>query len=411
MAYLPFTSRKGAARPGREELKRTALSHYFRGNRFFESKLWDKASEEWRHASQLWRPQDGAAGRRTARYLRLRAVLILLFTVLVVHQALYAFFPRDPMELVLLSANQQLQSRSWWERWLDTGRPQAGDDHKITVREWWSRFKQRMRGSGREEVARQGGIRPRISERWADLLRRYGRWGPFVSWDLDYSVISGNGLSRLGEYDTAVKILEKSISEVSEREKLADLYQSLANAHYYRGYQLQPDGTAQYDLPQVGKAARAYEKSLKNKPRPLSYGNLGWMYFLMGDYDRSERFSKRALDMNANLHYVRLNLGLVYLVQGKHRRSFETYYDVLRRNPPDEVYLGGITDLREIVREYPGRYSFAYLMVGVLSLKKGDLATAREALTRYLAGPAQGRYWKELAGQLLEQMAMENLER
>jgi hypothetical protein len=81
------------------------------------------------------------------------------------------------------------------------------------------------------------------------------------------------------------------------------------------------------------------------------------------------------------------------------------------RNPPSDVYLGGITDLREIVRDNPGRYPFAYLMVGVLALKKGDLSTAREALTRYQVGPSQGNYWGRLAERLVEQMDMAGLER
>ncbi len=414
MAKIPLKSLQSRRSPpaqAGEDPRRKALRHYSRGNRFHELKLWDKAMAEWRRASQLWQPRR-APGARGPRFLRLRAVLAILFTAVLVHQALIVLFPRDPMELALLAARQQ-PSNSWWERFLDTGRPMAGEGHKMTVREWWERLKRRMEGGGRdeEEVAKNQGARPRISERWAELLRRYGRWGPFVTWDLDYAVISGNGLSRLGDYDAAVSILEEGIGKVSRKETLADLYQGLANAHYYRGYHLQPDGTASYDLGQVSRAARAYEQSLKNQPRPLSYGNLGWMYFLLGDYERSERFSKRALSMNSGLHYVRLNLGLVYLMQDSIRSSFETYYDVIIRNPPEEVFLGGITDLREIVRDYPGRYPFAYLMIGVLSIKKGDLGTARDALTRYLSGPAQGQYWKALARQLLEQMDTVQMER
>ena len=135
------------------------------------------------------------------------------------------------------------------------------------------------------------------------------------------------------------------------------------------------------------------------------------MYFLMGEYDRSERDSRRALSLNNNLHYVRLNLGLNSLVQGKHRESFESYYEVIVRNPPAEVYLGGITDLREILRDNPGRYPFAYLMMGVLALKNGDISTAREALTRFRAGPSQGNYWSRLAERLVEPLDMAGLAR
>jgi hypothetical protein len=50
-------------------------------------------------------------------------------------------------------------------------------------------------------------------------------------------------------------------------------------------------------------------------------------------------------------------------------------------------------------------------MIGVLSLKKGELGQARDALTRFLSGPPQGQYWKTLAAQLLEEMDTAQLER
>lgn len=389
---------------------KAAEAHYFRGNRFYELKLWDKAVAEWRRATHIWQASTPSSKRGSRRFYHLRTALAVVFTVLLVHQMLFAFFPRDPFDLIVLA--EQQQNQGWWERWLNSGRPQTGDGHKLTVREWWSRLKQRLQGGGDgEKHAGQGNPRQDIDERWAELLRRYGRFGPLVTWDLDYSVISGNGLSRLGDYKNAVRVLEKGIRKASGKERLADLYQGLANAHYYAGYHLQKDGTATYRLTQVGKAARAYENSLAQRPRALSYGNLGWMYFLMGDYDRAERYSKRALSMNNNLHYVRLNLGLNYLVQRKNRESFESYYEVILRNPPADVYLGGITDLREIIRDNSSRYPFAYLMIGVLALKQGELSMAHDALVRFQAGPRQGNYWHRLADGLLKQMDTVKLER
>lgn len=410
MAAAKPENQRGHAAPPNEGAEDSAETHYFRGNRFFELKAWDKAVAEWRKAFQIWHGPVAAARGKGRRFLHLRAALAVVFTVFLLHQALFVFFPRDSFELTMLA--ERVQSRNWWERWLDTGRSQLGEGHKITVREWWSRLKRRLEGRGDgDKVASSGVVRRKVSERWAELLRRYGRWGPQVSWDLDYSVISGNGLSRLGDYPNAVRILEEGIRDVSDKNRLADLYQGLANAHYYQGYRLQADGTANYDLAQVKKAALAYESSVKQHPRPLSFGNLGWMYYLLGDYDRAERHSKRALAMNGNLHYVRLNLGLVYLAQHRNRESFESYYEVILRNPPNEVYLGGITDLRELIRDNPGRHPFAYLVLAVLSLKKGELSDAREALTRFLSGPYQGNYWNRLATRLLEQMGTANMER
>ncbi len=57
-----------------------------------------------------------------------------------------------------------------------------------------------------------------------------------------------------------------------------------------------------------------------------------------------------------------------------------------------------------MLRDNPGRYPFAYLMAGILAIKKGDLLEARDFLSRYLAGPSQGSSWRALARELLQEM-------
>lgn len=382
--------------------------HYLRGNRLFDQKTWREAAAEWRKADVIWHPVQGSGFRRIP-WLKFRAVLLLLLTVLAIHQSLYYIFPRDPSEMMML-ANES-SNRSWWERFLDAGRPQPGDDHKMTIREWWESMRRKLGDHGQDQVVRSETLRPTVPERWADLIRRYGRLGDSFVWDLDYSIISGHGLSRMGDYDAAIEVLEKSAKEADTPAKAADAYQGLANAHYYKGYRLQPGGLAEYDLNQVSKAARSYEESIKRQPRPLSYGNLGWMYYLLGDYERAQERSQQALRLNRNLHYVRLNLGLIYLVQGKLRDSFDSYYTVIRARPDEEVYLGGINDLREVMRDNPGRHPFANFLIGLLALKKGDLSQAKEALERFLGSPSVGRNWEVLGRELLEEMDTKGLEK
>ena len=393
-----------------EQESRAAQAHYRRGNRFFEMNAWARALAEWRRASQLWRSDVEPARPAGRRFVQLRAVVALLLTVLLVYNLIFVLFPRVPFDREILLAGQA-DSRSWWERWLDTGRPQAGDTHKLTVREWWNRLQRRLRRGGEEKIAERRWVRPAVSERWADLLRRYGRWGLLDTWELDYAVVAGSGLSQLGDYQGAVEVLENGVRHASRPRNLADLYQGLANSHYYQGYHLQPNGLATYDLQQVRKAVEAYENSLTNQPRALSFGNLGWMKFLLGEYDEAERLSLRALDLNRGLHYVRLNLGLIYLMQERNWESFEAYRTVIRQNPQPDVYMGGINDLKEILRDRPGRLPFAYLVLGVLSIKHAEYGEAEEALSRFLAAPGQPQHWKSLARELLRGMTTANLER
>lgn len=396
---------RDAASP--EQLSHSAEHHYQRGNRFYDQRAWDLALREWRRAAGLWQAARDAGSGATRRFVGLRAVVAFLLTVLLVYNAIFTLFPRDAFEMMMFGGGTPRQEdRSWLERFLDTGRPRLGDSERIGVREWWSRFRRNLFGEGEE--GREGDSRlvgrPAMDERWSRLLRRYGRWGPYYNWQMDYSIVSGYGLSRLGDYERAVEVFRQALEEAESPEQRADLYQGLANAHYYQGYRLQQDGLAQYDLTYVRRATEAYERSVEHDPRPLSYGNLGWMYFLLGEYEQAQRYSQRALSMNPGLEYVRLNIGLTHLMQGDPYEAFRAYRDVIESNPPEDTYLGGITDLKEVIRDDPGGRPFAYLMVGLLTLQTRDYADAREHLNRFLSFGDIGSDWRDLARRLLEHM-------
>ncbi|MEE8436360.1 MAG: tetratricopeptide repeat protein [bacterium] len=404
-----FSGRKRETTPA--ELNREASLHYQRGNHFFDSKAWGAALKEWRRATEIWRLASGPGRRMAARLIHLRTVLVFLATMMLVYTLIFTFFPRSRWEMILMAGGAQ-DNRAWWERFLDNGRPQPpGGGHKLGVREWWEGFKQRLRGQKRREIARQRGGRPKIDERWEKLLRRYGRYGPFFNSDLDVNIISGYGLSGLGDYKNSVKVFEKGVEKTTAPEKLADLYQGLANAHYYKGYVHQKDGLAKYDMELVQKSLKAYERALAFQPRPISYGNLGWMYFLVKDYEKASEYSRRALSMNPGLEYVQLNLGLVYMMQQKVYDAYLVYNNFLRRNPSKDTYRGGINDLREVIRDNPGRYPFAYLFVGMLSLKQGNYGLARDSLNRFSTMPFVGKFWREIADKKLREMDISTLPR
>ena len=399
MAQPPIqhTTPAGVSTPARE--------HYRRGNRLYRERAWELALLEWRQALRLWRPAAGA--RRSAAFslAGLRAVLALLATVLALYWVLFTFFPRDPAELFPISAGFG-EPRGWWERFLDTGRPgSGGDSHKLGVREWWQRFRDRVGWGETDALGRDSGFRPNIDQRWAELLRRYGRWGPLVPTDVNLNIVSGYGLTVLGDYEQAVKLLKKAVAQTEDRDELGEIYQTLASAYYFQGYILQKDQLASYDLNLVRLSAEAYEQAVRYRPQVVAYGNLGWAYFLLGDYKLAEQYSLRALRFDESLAYVRLNLGLIYLVRGEARKAFNAYRDVVIRLPEDEVYLGGITDLKEVLRDHPGRHPFAHLMVGYLSLHRGDLPEARRHFQAYLARPGGDPDWRERAQQWLRDPA------
>ncbi|HMO59300.1 MAG TPA: tetratricopeptide repeat protein [Roseiflexaceae bacterium] len=71
---------------------------------------------------------------------------------------------------------------------------------------------------------------------------------------------------------------------------------------------------AQEDL---AAAARDYEAARAAGRDDSNVGwNLGWTYYLMGEYERSVEASRRALDMNPDLFAVRCNIGVALLAAG-----------------------------------------------------------------------------------------------
>ncbi len=387
----------------RAELREQARLHYQRGNRFFDLRLLELALVEWRQAEWIWRVAGAARRRPRQRLLDLRAVILLLLTVLLIFNLVYGLFPRTAADLAVSPEEEAgEEGLSWWERWLETGHPAAPGAPSVTLREWWQRMQHRWR-TGTDEPPPELAARPDLDERWGDLVQRFRRIPPAEP--LDFHIIAGFGFIRGGDYGNAVRAFETGLQNAKLPRHRADLYQGLANAYYYEGYHPGPDGLARYDLERVRKAAEAYERSTQAEARALSVGNLGWMYFLLGDYEGAERNSLRALAMQKNLHYVRLNLALTYLVQNRIDDAYTDYRAVIRSQPEEDVLAGGINDLREVMRDHPGRYPYADLMAGLLARAKGDLPRAEASLRRFLAAPGTAPRWRRLAEQALSNLS------
>ncbi|MDH4225955.1 MAG: tetratricopeptide repeat protein [Deltaproteobacteria bacterium] len=381
----------GTASDGPKE----ALRRYRQGNRLFARQELTGALTQWQAADQLWH----APAVKTPRFAwpHLRAALALLLSVAAVYLLLFGLFPRPPRPMDP-TAMQSSQPRNWLDEWLDTGRPPAPPSHKMGMREWWAKFSELM-GEGKPGQPGENGpgMRPPLSEKWEQLIHRYGRHGMMETMDLDYSIMAGYGLSGLGDFDASVEVLEKGLTKTRDAERLSEIYQGLANSYYFLGYRLSHGGLAEYDLKLVRKAADAYEQSIAHRPKIGSYGNLGWMYFLLGEYRKAESYSLRALALDPATDYVRLNLGLTYLMEQKFAESHEAYRFVASHHPPDEVFMGGLNDLKEVVRDHGGRHPFAYLMIGYLSINRGDIPQSQTYLRKFVSLPQPGAYWKDLA--------------
>ena len=240
-------------------------------------------------------------------------------------------------------------------------------------------------------------------ERWLELAQSpHFRRGP-----TDFYALTGRGLFEAREFDEALTTLKEGIYYAESPEQMEHLYQDLGTVHYYKGYKLQPDGLAQYDLKDVRNSVESYENALRFGEDPYLYGNLGWGYYLLGDYVSSVDNSLKALAMNPELNYARMNLGIAHIKQGTYKRAYAAYESLLKYSPEHDEYEGGIRDLMELQLEFPGVYPFSNFVLGQLYKHQGRNMEASEALHKFLRQNFPVAYWHHKARSLLSEIESE----
>jgi len=219
--------------------------------------------------------------------------------------------------------------------------------------------------------------------------------------------LTGRGLFEAREFDEALTTLKEGIYYAESPEQIEHLYQDLGTVHYYKGYKLQPDGLAQYDLKDVRNSVESYENALRFGEDPYLYGNLGWGYYLLGDYVSSVDNSLKALAMNPELNYARMNLGIAHIKQGTYKRAYAAYESLLKYSPEHDEYEGGIRDLMELQLEFPGVYPFSNFVLGQLYKHQGRNMETSEAIHKFLRQNFPLAYWNHKARSLLSEIESE----
>ena len=79
------------------------------------------------------------------------------------------------------------------------------------------------------------------------------------------------------------------------------------------------------------QAAGIYEELLKEHETQENVGNLGWSLFLAGDYAAAAKAYRRALELQPDDLFSRLNLGIAHEGLGDTDGARAVYRDVLER--------------------------------------------------------------------------------
>ena len=219
--------------------------------------------------------------------------------------------------------------------------------------------------------------------------------------------MTGRGLFEAREFEEALSTLNNGLHYAESPEQMEQLYQDLGTVYYFKGYKLQPNGLARYDLNDVRDSVKSYEMALSFGEDPYLYGNLGWGYYLLGDYSSSIESSLHALALKPELNYVRMNLGIAYLTKGDYELAFSSYASLQQHSPELDEYEGGIRDLLELQQEFPGLYPFINFVMGQLYWQQGRHKEAKVAWQKFLNQNFPEPLWHDSALLLLKKMETE----
>ena len=385
-----------------------AEKFYRLGNRFFNVNHRQAAELAWKKARNLSenRGISKPSGRVSLNLKRLRLQVVgsILIVAVSFYLIIFSMFERKPGLFQFTAISSTAGEFSIWDEWWDTGRPVKYElSRRFGAEDFWPLLKQKFNNLFESQKAIPANEIQEKLERWLELARS----PRFSGGPTDYYALIGRGLFEAREYDEALTILKQGLYYAESPEQMEQFYQDLGTVHYYKGYKLKPDGLAQYVLKDVRNSIKSYENSLLYGEDPYLYGNLGWGYYLLGDYVLSIENSLKALAMNPELNYARMNLGIAYIKKGAYKSANDAYESLLKYSPDHDEYEGGVRDLMELQREFPGIYPFSNYVLALLYKQQGRNMEAKELLQKFIKQYFPVEYWHHKAGSLLREMGSE----
>jgi len=392
----------------KEELSSEKLGDifYLLGNKFFASNQKDAAELSWKKSKNIL--LENGEWNRTQKLFSInlrktytKTIKIILMVIILLYVFLLVFFKRELANFQMVSENFSSEEYSLWDEWWDTGRPvQRRMYRRFDLDELWPLI---SRSLGKLFGQKEQFLRSDVLEKLKQWLE-FSQMPQFREGPTDYYAMTARGLFEAREFEESISTLKDSIHFAETPQEFEKIYQDLGTVYYYKGYKLRPDGLANYNIKDVRDSVQSYEIALRYGEDPYLYGNLGWGYYLLKDYELSIENSLQALNLNPKLNYVRMNLGIAYLKSGDYEMSFSAYSSLLKFTPLPDEYEGGIRDLMELQMEYPGLYPFTNFVVAQLYWQQGLYKKSQSALQRFISQQFTHQIWKDRARLLLQKM-------
>lgn len=101
----------------------------------------------------------------------------------------------------------------------------------------------------------------------------------------------------------------------------------------------------------------------ESEEKGFMYGNLGWKSYINGDIDKAIEWSLKALNYDKSLGFVKLNLGLFYMIKGDENLSVDYYINGISDTKKQiknvkETIKAGLSDINEAQKKYPNINGF-----------------------------------------------------
>lgn len=156
----------------------------------------------------------------------------------------------------------------------------------------------------------------------------------------------GTGLSYQGKYQEAIEKFTVAVTE---------------NPYYAKAYYQR--GLAYYDLGDLNTAIAEMEKARSEGMNDVTLNwNLGWTYYLAGQYDKAIETNDRILSVQPDVLGMRMNQAISYLAKGDFANS-QAQYDLLLQEAERQV-----NQARQIGAEPPASLWF-YMDAGSMDLQ------------------------------------------
>lgn len=150
-------------------------------------------------------------------------------------------------------------------------------------------------------------------------------------------------------------------------------------------------------------AARALAVAVELEPESdLYWTNLGWAWYLLGFWDRSEEASERAVELAPDAPIAGYNLGLVRARFGRLDEAMEAYEPALAADP--EVDDEAVLDVEEALEARPSEAALHYVL-GRLYEAEGRRTEAASAYDAFLELGGWGEPFDERASARYEALS------